>query len=92
MTIKEAINILGLSNSDFKTDGKRYIHTIKDSDMFSHFFNLLDNDEGFEEDLDAQQIDLFTNNIVFVDNDGEIECDLTADFENDVYTLVLTEV
>lgn len=92
MTVKELISILGLSNSDFKTDGKRYIHEIEDSDTFSHLVNTLDDDDRFEEDLDAQDINLFGNTIAFIDDVGELECTLVADFENDKYTLEIVEV
>ena len=92
MTVKDVIEILGLSNNDFKTNGKMYIYEIENSDAFSHFVNLLDESDEFEEDLDAQDINLFGNTLVFIDEMGEIECTLTADFENDEYILEITEV
>lgn len=92
MTIEDVIELLGLSNSDFKTDGKQYIHEIEDSDAFAHLFNLFDSSEQFEEDLDAQDINLLSNTVVFIDETGNVECTLFADFENDEYTLQLAEV
>lgn len=92
MTVEDIIKVLGLKNSDFKTNGKNYIYNITDSDAFSHFFNLLDNDDRFEEDLDLQDINLFTNNIVFLEDTGKFEITMVADFEHDIYTLTITEV
>lgn len=92
MTVSKAISIMDLSESDFQKKGDKYIHDLGDSDTFSHLFNLLDEDDRFEEDLDAQDINLFSNTVVFIDDEGEIECTLTADFENDEYTLVIEEV
>ena len=90
MTVTEVIKELGLNNSDFQTsDDKIYVYQIPDSDSFSRLFNLLDSDEKFEEDLDSQDINLFTNTVVFIDGDGEVECTLFADFTKDTYTLTL---
>lgn len=92
MTVSEVISIMGLSESDFQEKGKKHIHQLADSDAFSHLFNLLDDDDRFDEDLDAQDINLFTNTVVFIDEEGETECTLVADFENDKYTVTVEEV
>lgn len=85
----EVIEHLGLPQNEIKTDGNKYIYTIPDSDSYSHLFNQIDNDDAFEEDLDSQDINLFTNTVVYIDVDGETECTLNADFENDKYQLRL---
>ena len=93
MTVEQVVDRLGFKKHDFKTaDHKVFNHELTDSDEFSHNFNVLDNDEEFTEDLDSQDINLFTNTIVFIDDDGEVEVKLTADFEKDVYNLTITEV
>ena len=79
----EVIEHLELDKNKIKTDGNKYIYTIANSDEYSHLFNFLDNDDSFEEDLDSQDINLFTNTVVYIDVDGETECTLNADFEND---------
>ena len=92
MEIEDIIEMLELTKSDFKSDGKRYVYTIPNSDDFSHIFNVFDNNNKFEEDLDEQEINLFTNKIAFIDNTGTYECTLFADFENDEYSLEIEEV
>lgn len=92
MEVKEIIAELGFQPSDFESDGKIYVYRIPNSNQFSQLYGLLDDSDVFEEDLDAQDINLFMNKLAFVDVDGEVEIDLIADFNKDEYTLTLTEV
>lgn len=92
MTVSDVISVLELSEDDFKEKGKKYICELPDSDTFSHLFNIIDDDDRFEEDLDAQDINLFGNTIVFVDELGQVECTFVADFTNDKYTITIEEV
>lgn len=88
----EVIEKIELDKSKIKSNGKYYVYEIADSDEFSHLYNLFDDSNEFEEDVDSQDINLFTNTMVFIDNDGETDCTLEADFEEDTYKLVLTEI
>ena len=88
----EVIEHLGLPKNRIKTDGNKYVYTLVDSDDYSHLLNEVDNDDAFEEDLDSQDINLFTNTIVYIDSEGETECTFLADFENDEYSLRLVAV
>lgn len=93
MKVTDVIKEINLTNGDFKTaDNKSYVYNISGSDEFANLFNVFDSDDRFEEDLDSQDINLFTNKIVFIDKDGETECELSANFEKDVYKLTLTEI
>ena len=92
MTVEDLVKNLKLKKSDFVKDSKRYLYTIKDSNEFSHLYNICDSMENMEEDLDNQDIDLDFQQVTFVDVDGGVECDLYADFDADEYQLIITEV
>ena len=91
MTFVDVLSEINLPNA-FSTDGKRRVYEIPDSDEFSHIASSFDRSNKFEEDLDSQDINLFTNKIVYIDIDGEVECTLFANFEKDEYSLTIEDI
>lgn len=91
MEIKQTILELGFDLEDFELTNNAYVYQIPNSDLFASLYGLLDDSELFTEDLDAQNITLFGEDVTFIDEDGEVSINLVANFEKDQYQLIISE-
>lgn len=75
-------------DGSYSKDGS-YIVDIYDSDDFGRIYSLLDNNKDVEELADSSSINMHNANVTYIYDDYQLA--LIADFDEDLYKLVITE-
>ena len=88
--MKSFLNKLGITQVGYFTEDDNYVIDLENSDEFNNVYGKLDKSNLVEENEDASVVNLDVTNIIyFCDN---FAINLIADFTQDEYKIVVTEV
>ena len=88
--MKELLKTIGITAAGYFSSDGNYIIDFDDSDQFNAAFSKLSKSDQVEENEDSSVINLNVSNVLFL-ADG-YSLNLIADFEQDIYKLVVTEL
>lgn len=88
--MKELLNKIGITEEGHMSSGNNYIIDLEDSDHYNRIFSKLDKSDLVEENEDSSVVNLDVTNILYL-ADG-YSLNLIADFDQDTYKLVVTEL
>lgn len=88
--MKELLKSIGITESGYFSNDNNYIIDFEDSDQFNKAFGKLEKSDLVEENEDSSVINLNVSNVLYL-ADG-FSLNLIADFEQDIYKLVVTEI
>lgn len=88
--MKDLLRKLGIMEPGQRSTDYDYVIDLDDSDHFNRIFSKLDKSDLLEENEDSSVVNLEVTNILYM-ADG-FTLNLIADFEQDIYKLVVTEV
>lgn len=88
--MKEILNKIGITDAGYYSKEKNYVIDFESSDDFNKAFSRLDKSDLVEENDDSSVVNLNVSNILYI---GEgYSFNLIADFDQNVYKLVVTEL
>lgn len=90
MNMEELLRKLNITEQPTK-DGDSLIVNIMDSDDYARVYAKLDKSDLVEELEESSQITLENSSIQYESVDGKYNLTLLADFDGDIYTLVIKE-
>lgn len=88
--MKEFLVKLGITQDPVEKDGN-FVIDLYDSDEYARVYSKLDKSDLIEEDPEASQVTLENSSIQYISEDDKYTLTLNADFDGDVYTLVVRE-
>jgi len=88
--MKDLLRKLGIMEEGTRTSNHNYVIDLEDSDHFNRIFSKLDKSDLVEENEDSSVVNLEVTNILYI-ADG-FSLNLIADFEQDIYKLVVSDV
>ena len=88
--MKDLLRKLGIMEQGSRTSNHNYVIDLDDSDHFNRIFSKLDKSDLVEENEDSSVVNLEVTNILYI-ADG-FSLNLIADFEQDIYKLVVSEL
>lgn len=88
--MKDLLRKLGIMEEGTRTSNHNYVIDLEDSDHFNKIFSKLDKSDLVEENEDSSVVNLEVTNILYI-ADG-FSLNLIADFEQDTYKLVVSDV
>lgn len=88
--MKDLLRKLGINEAGHRSTNNDYIIDLDDSDHFNRIFSKLDKSDLLDENEDSSVVNLEITNILYM-ADG-YTLNLIADFEQDIYKLVITEI
>lgn len=88
--MKEFLRKLGITEVGYFTEDGNYVIDIESSNSFNSMYGTLDKSDLLEENEDASVVNLDVTNIIYFCD--EYALNLIADFTQDEYKLVITEV
>lgn len=88
--MKDLLRKLGIMEQGTRTSNHNYVIDLDDSDHFNRIFSKLDKSDLLEENEDSSVVNLEVTNILYI-ADG-FSLNLIADFEQDIYKLVVSEL
>ena len=88
--MKNLLKEIGITDVGYFSNDGNYIIDFEDSDQFNKAFGKLQKSDLVEENEDSSVINLNVSNVLYI-SDG-FSLNLIADFEQDVYKLVVTEL
>lgn len=88
--MKEFLVKLGITQEPVEKDGN-FVIDLYDSDEYARVYSKLDKSDLIEEDPEASQVTLENSSIQYISEDDKYTLTLNADFDGDVYTLVVRE-
>lgn len=88
--MKELLKEIGITEEGHSTSKNNYVIDLDDSNHFNKIFSKLDKSELVEENEDSSVVNLEVTNILYL-ADG-YSLNLIADFDQDTYKLVVTEL
>lgn len=88
--MKDLLRKLGIMEEGTRTSNHNYVIDLEDSDHFNRIFSKLDKSDLVEENEDSSVVNLEVTNILYI-ADG-FSLNLIADFEQDTYKLVVSDV
>lgn len=88
--MEELLRKLGIVDKPTEKEDS-YIIDIQDSDEYARYYSKLDKSDLLEEDDESSQVTLENSSIQYETTDGKFSLTLLADFDGDVYTLVIKE-
>lgn len=88
--MKEFLSKLGITQAGHFSKDNNYVIDFENSEEFNRVFSRLDKSDLVEENDDSSVINLNVSNIMYVGD--EYSLNLIADFEQDSYKLVVTEL
>lgn len=87
--IKDALNDLNIRfDGEFSRDGS-YVVDLFDSDQFGKVYSILDKNKDVESMEDSSSLTVHSANISYLY--GDYQLNLIADFDENLYKLVITE-
>lgn len=88
--MRDLLRKLGIMEEGHRSTDNDYVIDLEDSDHFNKIFSKLDKSDLLEENEDSSVVNLEITNILYI-ADG-FTLNLIADFEQDIYKLVITEI
>lgn len=88
--MKELLKSIGITEAGYFSEDGNYIIDFENSNDFNRAFNKLDKSDKLEENDDSSVANLNVSNIMYMADTYSLN--LIADFEQDVYKLVVTEL
>lgn len=88
--MEEFLKQLGITDAGNKTSNGNYVIDLEDSDHYNKIFSRLDKSDLVEENEDSSVVNLDVTNILYISEKYAIN--LIADFEQDLYKIVVTEL
>ena len=88
--MKNFLNKIGVTLEGYFDDDSNYVIDLESSDDYNKMYSKLSKNDLLEEDGESSKIDLDKSSILFYSEDFELE--LIANFKEDKYTLVVTEL
>lgn len=88
--MKELLSKIGITEAGHFSDDGNYVIDFETSDQFNKAFSKLDKSELLDENEDASSITLETSTVLYEAEGFTLA--LVADFDQDAYKLVVTEI
>lgn len=88
--MRDLLRKLGINEPGQRSTDNDYVIDLEDSDHFNRIFSKLDKSDLVDENEDSSVVNLEITNILYM-ADG-FTLNLIADFEQDIYKLVVTEI
>ena len=88
--MRDLLRKLGINEEGHRSTDNDYVIDLVDSDHFNKIFSKLDKSDLLDENEDSSVVNLEITNILYL-ADG-FTLNLIADFEQDIYKLVITEI
>ena len=92
MSIQEYLKSIGISEEAEQGDDNSYVVSIMNSNEFGKIFSKLENAEDLDPLEDNQVVTEQGSSLVYESISEPYMLNLIADFDNDVYQLVINEV
>ena len=88
--MKELLRKIGITEAGYFSSNNNYVIDFDNSDEYNKAFSKLDRTDFVEENDDTSVINMSVSNIMYSNNDFSLN--LIADFDNDTYKLVVTDL
>ena len=88
--MKDILKKIGITEAGYFSEDGNYIVDFENSNQFNKAFSRLEKSDEVEENEDSSVIDLNVSNVLYVNDDYSFN--LIAEFEQDVYRLVVSEL
>lgn len=88
--MKDILKKIGITEAGHFSEDDNYIIDFENSNQFNKAFSRLEKSDLVEENEDSSVIDLNVSNVLYVNDDYSFN--LIAEFEQDVYRLVVSEL
>ena len=88
--MKDILKKIGITEAGYFSEDNNYIIDFENSNQFNKAFSRLEKSDLVEENEDSSVIDLNVSNVLYVNDDYSFN--LIAEFEQDVYRLVVSEL
>ena len=88
--MRDLLRKLGINEEGHRSTDNDYVIDLEDSDHFNRIFSKLDKSDLLDENEDSSVVNLEITNILYVTEGFALN--LIADFEQDIYKLVITEL
>ena len=88
--MKEILKKIGIEDAGYYSKEKNYVIDFETSQEFNKAFSRLDKSDLVEENDDSSVVNLNVSNILYIGQGYSFN--LIADFEQDLYKLVITEL
>lgn len=88
--MKNFLNKIGVTLEGYFDEDGNYVIDLESSDDYNKMYSKLSKNDLLEEDGESSNIDLDKSSILFYSEDFELE--LIANFKEDIYTLIVTEL
>lgn len=88
--MKELLKKIGITEAGYFSSNNNYVIDFDNSEEYNKAFSKLDRTDLVEENDDTSVINMNVSNIMYSNNDFSLN--LIADFDNDTYKLVVTEL
>ena len=88
--MKDFLKSIGITQTGYFNNDKNYIIDIESSDEFNRIFSKLNNNDALEENEDSSVVNLNVSNILYLSE--EYSLNLIADFNQNIYKLVVTDL
>ena len=88
--MKELLTKIGITQPGYFSNNTNYVIDFDDESEYNKAFSKLDSSNEVEENNDASVINTSVSNIMYKNEDYSFN--LIADFDNDAYKLVVTDL
>ena len=88
--MKELLRKIGITEAGYFSSNNNYVIDFDNSEEYNKAFSKLDRTDLVEENDDTSVINMSVSNIMYSNDDFSLN--LIADFDNDTYKLVVTEL
>lgn len=88
--MKEFLRKLGITQSGHYSSNNNYVIDLDDSKDYDRICSILDKSDLVEENPDSSVINTSVSNILYVGE--QFSLNVIADFDNDTYKVVVTEL
>lgn len=88
--MKELLRKIGITEAGYFSSNNNYVIDFENSDEYNKAFSKLDRTDLVEENDDTSVINMSVSNIMYSNDDFSLN--LIADFDNDTYKLVITDL
>lgn len=88
--MKELLKKIGITEAGYFSSNNNYVIDFDNSEEYNKAFSKLDRTDLVEENDDTSVINMNVSNIMYSNN--EFSLNLIADFDNDTYKLVVTDL
>lgn len=88
--MKELLKNIGITEVGYYSKEKNYVIDLEDSNHFNKVFSKLQKSDLVDENEDSSVVNLSVSNVLFLADDYSLN--LIADFDQNIYKLVVTEL